>query len=184
MPDDVFESRISPWRPWALVGLAVFVGVVLVGLIVQVLSQHQPHPGRHLLLPVLSLIACGVGLAAAARKVMDRRPQLTVGRDGVDFRAWRLGVVPWAAVERVSVVHRVGNQRHSPVLVLHLTDPDPWLARLPAMQRSVQRMVTGKRPSAEAGHLAIPFTGLSPGLMPAVEFIVDRLGMPVDDQNA
>lgn len=84
----------------------------------------------------------GVAIATAAGSyclvqiggLFDRRPWLTVSPAGMEFRIWRIGLVPWSSIQRAEI--RVdGNDRY---LCVRLSDPEKTLSTLTAHSKRVR----------------------------------------------
>ncbi len=181
-PPAPFQARTSPWRiAVGLAGALAGFGAGGFALVEQRFSFELRCVGWFLVL--LAVVGAVVLVPLAARRMLDRRPQVRIDRDGIWSRKWGFEPVPWAAVARVRVMRRTAQRRWISALALDLHDPEPYTTRLSAVQRASRDFLARRGELADFGDLDVTFNGLTPGLPAAVEFIVADLGVAVDDPN-
>ena len=85
----------------------------------------------------LSILFGGLCTFKAFQRLRDKRPGLVIGQDGLTDRSniTSVGFVPWSDIERIQGM--ITNKQ--PMLLVHVRDPEPYLARGTALERMLRR---------------------------------------------
>lgn len=163
--DDRHEFRVSRTRLQHGVLLAVVLGAI--GIASLVLAGPTLPDGQ--LLGVINLaLAAGV-LAYVGYTARDARPRLVLDRDGIWYRDWGIGPIPW---RQIASAH-IGGARINAHLAIELRDPDALLARLDeTARRKLKRNRLARLPQ-----LTIPNGALDASLdeiLAAIRSYLDR----------
>lgn len=83
----------------------------------------------------IALALSAVTLFVVLRNARDASARMVLDGDGVWFRDWEIGPLPWAAFDDA---YTSGNRLQA-FVSLHLRDPDGFLAGLPQAERTALR---------------------------------------------
>ena len=87
------------------------------------------------LVGAVALALSAVMLFVALRNARDASARMVLAGEGIWFRDWGIGPVPWAAIDDAYT----SGSRLQAFISLHLRDPDGFLASLPAAERKAMR---------------------------------------------
>ena len=118
----------------------------------------------------VALAISAVVLVVVLRNARDTRARMVLDRDGIWFRDWEIGPVPWAAIDDAYT----SGSRLQAFVSLSLRDPEGFLAGLPEAERKALR---GNR-LARLPELRIPHGALDAPLDQVLAAIKTHLGTP------
>ncbi len=118
----------------------------------------------------VALIMSAVMLAVTWRNARDTRARMVLDRDGIWFRDWEIGPVPWAAIDNAYT----SGSRLQAFVSLRLREPEGFLAGLPEAERKALRANRLYR----SPELRIPHGALDAPLDQVLAAIETHLGTP------
>jgi hypothetical protein len=148
-------------------------------MVIAVLPSSNLHFGRTIVPIVMAgfLMLAGVpGLYIAALQLVRSGAIVTMDQQGVLDVRNGLGLISWADIRSVQMMRRrfwIGSKYGIDYLAIFLSNPAPYLLRLPAWKRHLTRL--GLRlgmPFAQ-----ISFLGLTPGAAEAAAFLREASGL-------
>ncbi len=153
MSSDVFPREFRVGRSKLRHGLVVAGLLAVLGLWLLLFAGDTVPEAE--LAGMVNLILAGGILFVAYRKAVDPRPHMTLDTDGIWYRDWGLGKVPW---------HQIGDAYSSGIRLnsfacIELHDPEALLAGLTAEQRrklEANRLVRPPRLLVPNGALDAP----------------------------
>ncbi len=149
-------------------GILLSVMLALVG--VWALLFAGPSVRDAELVGAVALALAAVVSFVVLRNARDIRERMVLSGEGVWFRDWEVGPVPWAAIDDAYT----GGSRLQAFVCLHLRDPDGFLAGLPEAERKALRRNRLYRPP----ELRIPHGALDAPLAEILAAIQAQLGAP------
>ncbi len=114
-------------------GILLCVVLALVG--VWALLFAGPSVRDAALVGAVALAMSAVILFVVLRNARDTRARMVLDRDGIWFRDWEIGPVPWAAIGDAYT----SGSRLQAFVSLPLRDPEAFLAGLPEAERKALR---------------------------------------------
>jgi hypothetical protein len=121
-------SRAKIQHGYLLAGVLAVIGLGIIAF------GGTAIPDAGLIGGVNLVIAAGI-VISVIRSARDRRPRLVLDRDGIWYRDWGIGTVPWSEVADAAIA---GPRLHS-FLGVKLGDPDGFFAHLPDAERAKLR---------------------------------------------
>jgi hypothetical protein len=118
----------------------------------------------------LALALSAAVLFVVLRNARDASARMVLGGEGVWFRDWEIGLVPWAAIDDAYT----SGSRLQAFAALHLRDPEGFLAGLPEAERKALR---GNR-LYRSPELRVPHGALDAPLDEILAAIKAHLGAP------
>ena len=109
-------------------------------------------------------------LFVVLRNARDASARMVLDGEGIWFRDWNIGPVPWAAIDDAYT----SGSRMQAFVALHLRDPDGFLAGLPEAERKALR---GNR-LAKIPELRIPHGALDAPFDDILAAIKPHIGAP------
>ena len=104
------------------------------------------------LVGTLALALSAVMLFLVLRNARNKSARMVLDGDGIWFRDWQIGPVPWAAIDDAYT----SGSRMQAFASLHLRDPDGFLASLPeAKRKALRRNRLAKMPELRISHGAL-----------------------------
>ncbi len=148
----------------------ILLGVVLALIGVWALLFAGPSvPDAELVGGIALAMSAGV-LFVVQRNARDTSARMVLGGEGVWFRDWKIGPVPWAAIDDAYT----SGSRMQAFVSLRLRNPDDFLAGLPEAERkSLRRNRLYRSPD-----LRIPHGALDAPLDEILAAIKAHLGAP------
>lgn len=83
----------------------------------------------------ISIVFFGAGIPLFARQLFDSKPRVVLDEAGVFDRTLGVGTIPWSDIESSYVKSISGNS----FVCLVLRNPQRWIGKLSAMQRSLTK---------------------------------------------
>ncbi len=151
-------------------GILLSVMLALVGL--WALLFAGPSVPDAALVGGVALAMSAVMLFVVLRNARDTSLRMVLDDDGIWFRDWKIGPVPWAAIDDTYT----SGSRLQAFVVLPLRDPDGFLAALPTAERKALRANRLYR----APELRIPHGALDAPLAEVLTAIMAHLDTPQD----
>jgi hypothetical protein len=149
-------------------GILLTVMLALVGLWALLFAGSSVRDAEWV--GAIALAMSAVMLFVALRNARDTSARMVLEGDGIWFRDWQIGLVPWAAFDDVYT----SGTRVQAFASLHLRDPDGFLADLPEAERKALR---GNR-LMKAPELRIPHGVLDATLDEIVTAVKAHLDTP------
>jgi len=106
--------------------------VVLLSASLLLLAQPQVRATPSALLGRLATLLLAVSAPVLLWQVLDRRPYLIVDEQGVSYRPFGLGLIPWQSIIDIHIKSVVGTT----IIYLEIDHPEEWLARSSAAHRA------------------------------------------------
>lgn len=153
-------ARSKLQHGYVLAGVLGAIGLALIALG----GDTVPDAG---LLAVVNLALAAAVLAMVRRSARDRRPRMVLDHEGLWYRDWGIGPVPWSAIARSTIL----GSRVQSVLLVRLRDAERFLAGLPEDER---RRLRSNR-LARLPDLRVPSGALEAPLEEIAAAIQDRL---------
>lgn len=113
-----FEARNSPWRIARLLAL----GLAFVGLGAWMIGAFGGQPDHHFKTQVAgwaSIIFFGLCVIVGARRLFEAEVEIRIDANGIYWRRRSSHVIPWNAIDRVTI----GDVRGQRFACLFLRDP-------------------------------------------------------------
>ncbi len=114
-------------------GILLSVVLALIGLGTLLFAGPSVRDAE--LVGALALAMSAVVSFVALRNARDTRARMVLDGEGIWFRDWRIGPVPWAAIGDAYT----SGSRLQAFVSLHLRDPEGFLAGLPEAERKALR---------------------------------------------
>ena len=149
-------------------GILLSVVLALIGL--GTLLFAGPSVRDAGLVGALALVLSAVVAFVVLRNARDTQARMVLDRNGIWFRDWQIGPVPWAAIDDAYT----SGSRLQAFVALHLRDPEGMLAGLPEAERKALR---GNR-LYRSPELRIPHGALDAPLDEVLAAIKAHLGAP------
>lgn len=119
-----------------------------------------------------ALIMSAIVLVVVWRNARDTRARMVLDGEGIWFRDWRIGRVPWAEIDDAYT----SGSRLQAFVSLHLRDPEGFLSGLPETERkALHSNRLGRMPE-----LRIPHAALDAPLAEVLSAIMAHLDGPQD----
>jgi hypothetical protein len=147
-------------------GILLSVVLALIGLGTLLFAGPSVRDAE--LVGAAALAMSAVMLALAWRNARDTRARMVLDPDGIWFRDWEIGPVPWAAIGDAYT----SGSRLQAFVSLHLRDPEGFLAGLP----EAERKALGANRLARMPELRIPHGALDAPLDEVLTAIEAHLG--------
>ena len=111
-------------------GILLCVVLALVGVWALLLAGPSVRDAE--LVGAVALVMSSIVLVVVLRNARDTRARMVLDRDGIWFRDWEIGAVPWVAIDDAYT----SGSRLQAYVSLPLRDPDGFLAALPDAERA------------------------------------------------
>ncbi len=160
------EFRVSRTRVQH--GILLCVVLALIGLGTMLFAGATVRDAE--LVGAVALVMSAIMLVVVLRNARDSRARMVLDRDGIWFRDWQIGPVPWTAVDDAYT----SGSRLQAFVSLRLRDPEGFLAGLPEAER---RALRGNR-LYRSPELRIPHGALDAPLDQVLAAIKTHLGTP------
>lgn len=160
------EFRSSPTRVQHGILLSVVLALIGVGS----LLFAGPSVRDAELVGTLALVLSGVMLFVVLRNARNKSARMVLDGDGIWFRDWEIGPVPWAAIDDTYS----SGSRIQAFASLRLRDPEGFMAGLPEAERKALR----RNRLAKMPELRIPHGTLDAPLDEILTAIRAYLGTP------
>jgi hypothetical protein len=131
------DPSTDAWHVVARRGFWFWRGLGAVALAVGCAISLRTASGLAVALGVTGCVMFGVFAAYALRQGLRRRPRLTLGPQGVEAADLGVGPIPWTAIDAVQGF----GSPEAPFVQFLVSEPQAWLARLPAWPRFVARLL-------------------------------------------
>ena len=149
-------------------GILLSVVLALIGLGTLLFAGPSVRDAE--LVGAVALVTSAVILFVVLRNARDIRPRMLLDRDGIWFRDWEIGPVPWTEIDDAYT----SGSRLQAFVSLHLRDPEGFLAGLPGPERKALRANRLYR----SPDLRIPHGALDAPLDEILAAIKTHLGTP------
>jgi hypothetical protein len=146
----------------------LLLGVVLLAIGLAVMAIGEPTIPDAGIVGAINLVLAAVVLAVVWRGARDPRPRMVLDEDGVWYRDWGIGAVPWSEIAHAAI----GGSRMQSYLGITLADA----ARFQAGLSDEERRKFGSNSLVRLPELRVPYGALDAPLDEVLSAIEARLG--------